>query len=161
MKHLSPSSFIFIHLLSTYPSPNCDGGNYVWHRLPLRHRSLTMRRINDWLPCHHTYAPQSGRTTEHDQPHSQWGHSCRGRRCLWLQHQGSIFSNCPAPSANHAMQIVGVNVEERYWIIPNSCGAEWGGLYKTRDRKCYAWPVTKELKVFGKICACDTETILS
>ena len=39
---------------------------------------------------------------------------------------GGIFSSCPAPTFNHAMQIVGVNVDEGYWIVRNSWGPTWG-----------------------------------
>ena len=42
------------------------------------------------------------------------------------QYKSGIFSNCPSPTATHAMQIVGVNVLEGYWIVRNSWGATWG-----------------------------------
>ena len=37
-------------------------------------------------------------------------------------YKSGTFSNCPAPSANHAVQIV----DEGYWIIRNSWGDSWG-----------------------------------
>ena len=44
------------------------------------------------------------------------------------QYKSGIFSSCPSAAANHAMQIVGVNVDEGYWIIRNSWGNWWGDL---------------------------------
>ena len=41
-------------------------------------------------------------------------------------YKSGTFSNCPAPTVNHAVQIVGVNVNEGYWIIRNSWGDWWG-----------------------------------
>lgn len=37
-----------------------------------------------------------------------------------------IFNNCPATRVNQGVQIVGVNVDEGYWIIRNSSGKWWG-----------------------------------
>ena len=38
-----------------------------------------------------------------------------------------IFSSCSSPPRlDHAVQIVGVNVADRYWIIRNSWGIQWG-----------------------------------
>ena len=49
-------------------------------------------------------------------------------------YQSGIFpvSSCTLGYANHAVQIVGVNVAEGYWIIRNSWGDWWGdkGYFK-------------------------------
>jgi cathepsin L len=46
---------------------------------------------------------------------------------LWGPYRSGIFSNCGStPSINHAVNIVGVNVDEGYWIIRNSWGTWWG-----------------------------------
>lgn len=45
----------------------------------------------------------------------------------WGPYKSGIFSGCSAAySVNHAVNIVGVNVPERYWIIRNSWGQWWG-----------------------------------
>ena len=41
-------------------------------------------------------------------------------------YKSGIFSGCVQTFADHAVQIVGVNVEEGYWIIRNSWGDWWG-----------------------------------
>lgn len=43
-------------------------------------------------------------------------------------YESGIFpvSNCVAEQANHAAQIVGVNVEGGYWIVRNTWGTGWG-----------------------------------
>lgn len=40
-------------------------------------------------------------------------------------YRSGILSNC-GRETNHAMQLVGVNVDEGYWIIRNSWGTWWG-----------------------------------
>jgi C1A family cysteine protease len=46
---------------------------------------------------------------------------------LWGPYRSGIFSNCGSIlSINHAVNIVGVNVDEGYWIIRNSWGTWWG-----------------------------------
>ena len=45
----------------------------------------------------------------------------------WGSYQSGIFSGCSAVhNVNHAVNIVGVNVDEGYWIIRNSWGTGWG-----------------------------------
>jgi Papain family cysteine protease len=45
----------------------------------------------------------------------------------WGAYSSGIFSNCgPILRINHAVNIVGVNVPEGYWIIRNSWGSWWG-----------------------------------
>ena len=45
----------------------------------------------------------------------------------WGSYQSGIFSGCsPIHNVNHAVNIVGVNVDEGYWIIRNSWGPWWG-----------------------------------
>lgn len=40
---------------------------------------------------------------------------------------GGIFDSCsPNVRINHAVNIVGVNLNERYWIIRNTWGTQWG-----------------------------------
>ena len=42
-------------------------------------------------------------------------------------YKSGIFSGCGVNyNVNHAMNIVGVNVEEGYWILRNSWGTWWG-----------------------------------
>ena len=42
-------------------------------------------------------------------------------------YKSGIYTDCSTPiTINHAVQIVGVNVEEGYWIIRNSWGSDWG-----------------------------------
>ena len=42
-------------------------------------------------------------------------------------YKSGVFSGCGANyNVNHAMNIVGVNVEEGYWILRNSWGEWWG-----------------------------------
>jgi C1A family cysteine protease len=46
---------------------------------------------------------------------------------LWGTYQTGIFTNCGSTlNINHAVNIVGVNVDEGYWIIRNSWGTWWG-----------------------------------
>ena len=45
----------------------------------------------------------------------------------WGRYQSGIFSGCSAIiNVNHAVNIVGVNVPEGYWIIRNSWSQWWG-----------------------------------
>ena len=47
----------------------------------------------------------------------------------WNDYRSGIFTDCgtgPALNINHAVNIVGVNVDEGYWIIRNSWGTWWG-----------------------------------
>ena len=45
----------------------------------------------------------------------------------WILYTSGIFSSCGSTiSINHAVNIVGVNVEGGYWIIRNSWGDWWG-----------------------------------
>jgi Papain family cysteine protease len=45
----------------------------------------------------------------------------------WGQYRSGIFAGCPANyNVNHAVNIVGVNVPEGYWIVRNSWGTWWG-----------------------------------
>ena len=45
----------------------------------------------------------------------------------WGSYQSGIFSGCSAiHNVNHAVNIVGVNLDEGYWIIRNSWGSWWG-----------------------------------
>ena len=41
-------------------------------------------------------------------------------------YRSGIFSYCPQSYANHAVQIIGVNVAGGYWILRNSWGSWWG-----------------------------------
>ena len=43
-----------------------------------------------------------------------------------VYYKSGIFSGCDQSVEDHAMQIVGVNVDEGYWIIRNSWGTSWG-----------------------------------
>lgn len=46
---------------------------------------------------------------------------------IWGPYKSGIFSSCVGkPNINHGVNIVGVNVEEKYWIIRNSWGDWWG-----------------------------------
>ena len=45
----------------------------------------------------------------------------------WGPYKSGVFSGCSVNyRANHAVNIVGVNVEEGYWIVRNSWGSWWG-----------------------------------
>ena len=45
----------------------------------------------------------------------------------WAAYKSGIFDACSGkPNINHAVQIVGVNQDEGYWIIRNSWGNWWG-----------------------------------
>ena len=45
----------------------------------------------------------------------------------WFAYQSGIFTDCgPQYTLNHAVNIVGVNTVERYWVIRNTWGTEWG-----------------------------------
>lgn len=45
----------------------------------------------------------------------------------WGPYKSGIFDGCSTPhNINHAVQIVGVNQDEGYWIIRNSWGDWWG-----------------------------------
>ena len=45
----------------------------------------------------------------------------------WSFYINGTFAGCPAKfKINHGIQIVGVNVEDGYWIIRNSWGPDWG-----------------------------------
>ena len=45
----------------------------------------------------------------------------------WGSYRSGIFSGCDLSHvANQAVNIVGVNVDEGYWIIRNSWGTGWG-----------------------------------
>jgi C1A family cysteine protease len=41
-------------------------------------------------------------------------------------YKSGIFSGCDQAVEDHAVQIVGVNVDEGYWIMRNSWGTKWG-----------------------------------
>ena len=46
---------------------------------------------------------------------------------FWGPYQSGIFSGCSVNyNVNHAVNIVGVNVNEGYWIVRNSWGDWWG-----------------------------------
>ena len=46
---------------------------------------------------------------------------------FWGPYQSGIFSGCSVDyNVNHAVNIVGVNVNEGYWIVRNSWGDWWG-----------------------------------
>ena len=45
----------------------------------------------------------------------------------WGSYKRGVFTNCRSQlTINHAVQIVGVNVTGRYWILRNSWGSRWG-----------------------------------
>ena len=45
----------------------------------------------------------------------------------WGFYKNGTFAGCPAKiKINHGVQIVGVDVEEGYWLIRNSWGSDWG-----------------------------------
>ena len=45
----------------------------------------------------------------------------------WGSYESGIFSGCSdIHNVNHAVNIVGVNLDEGYWIIRNSWGSWWG-----------------------------------
>ena len=43
-----------------------------------------------------------------------------------IYYKSGIFTGCDQSVEDHAVQIVGVNVEGGYWIIRNSWGTDWG-----------------------------------
>ena len=47
----------------------------------------------------------------------------------WSNYQSGVYSGCPTKfEINHAVNIVGVNVTGKYWIVRNSWGTEWGEM---------------------------------
>jgi len=58
----------------------------------------------------------------------------------WIEYSGGIFEDpsCTYAGMNHAVTIVGYNNAEKYWLIKNSWGAEWGEEGYLRMRKDYA-----------------------
>ena len=59
-------------------------------------------------------------------------------------YRGGIFSFCPTPTVNHAVHIVGVNVEGNYWIVRNSWGPWWGEQGNMRIALVSASPIIAE-----------------
>ena len=125
---------------STYPSPSCNGGNYLTafdsvaaaggvtydkaYPYDINARKCDTSK-NDYPVTVTAYHKVEGKQ-------NMINHVLNGGTLVvavdasgFGSFKGGIFSNCPAPTANHAMQIVGVNVEEGYWIIRNSWGAQW------------------------------------
>jgi C1A family cysteine protease len=53
---------------------------------------------------------------------------------------GGIFDSCnPIININHGANIVGANLNERYWIIRNTWGTQWGeqGYMRLRMVRTY------------------------
>jgi Papain family cysteine protease len=45
----------------------------------------------------------------------------------WLNYKSGVYSDCSTNfTINHAVNIVGVNVTGKYWIVRNSWGTKWG-----------------------------------
>lgn len=45
----------------------------------------------------------------------------------WFSYVSGIFSSCTsADELNHGVNIVGVNIVEKYWIVRNNWGPSWG-----------------------------------
>ena len=85
----------------------------------------------------------------------------------WGSYQSGIFSGCSdIHNVNHAVNIVGVNLDEGYWIIRNSWGSWWGdngymklALVRENTSDQYSWNVwipchMLDMLVHDYLCAC-------
>ena len=43
----------------------------------------------------------------------------------WSSYTGGVLSTC-GTSVDHCVQVVGINLDENYWIVRNSWGSDWG-----------------------------------
>ena len=120
---------------STYTPPNCDGGNYLT-AFDAVAAAGSVTYDGSWpydpsiLQCDKTKNDYAVTVTKYFQVQGKQAmidHVLDGGTLgvvadasAFGPYRSGIFSNCPAPTANHAAQIVGVNVEGGYWIIRNS-----------------------------------------
>ena len=126
---------------STYPQPSCDGGNYltafdsVAAAGGVTYDSAYPYNINarkcDTSKNNYPVTVTAYHRVEGQQ--NMINHVLNGGTLVvavdasgFGTFKGGVFSNCPSPTANHAMQIVGVNVEEGHWIVRNSWGPGFG-----------------------------------
>lgn len=67
-------------------------------------------------------------------------------------------SACKADGINHAMAIVGYSRAERYWIVRNSWGSDWGeGGYARVEMAMGGGPGTCGMQLWGAIVPLATE----
>ena len=128
---------------STYTPPNCDGGNYLTaFNAVAAAGGVTYDAAWPYDPsilqCDKTKNDYAVTVTKYSQVQGKQAmidHVLGGGTLVvsvdasaFGPYKSGIFSDCPASTANHAVQIVGVNVDEGYWIIRNSWGNWWGDL---------------------------------
>ena len=126
---------------STYPTPNCVGGNYLDAFDAVMNRGgITYDSAYPYV-----YTATQCDLTKNVFPLTVTGYyRVVGQQNMinyilgggtlvvavdavaFGSYKSGIFSNCPSPDANHSMQIVGVNVLEGYWIVRNTWGSWWG-----------------------------------
>lgn len=122
---------------STYPEPSCDGGHYFTAFGGVTCNSsypndVTARKCdvkkNDYFIAATGYHRVGGRQ-------NMINHILNGGTLVitldasgFSPYKSGIFFTWPAPppTANHGIQTIGVNVDEGYWIVPNSWGDWWG-----------------------------------
>ena len=126
---------------STYPSPNCDGGNHldafdaVTAAGGVTYDSVYPYDIKA-RQCDGTKKDYAVTVTKYNRVEGQQNminHVLNGGTLVVAvdssqmgSYKSGIFYTCTASTPNHVVQIVGVNVLEGYWIIRNSWGSWWG-----------------------------------
>jgi hypothetical protein len=132
---------ILVLLYSTYPRDGCNGGmpenayNWVIGRGGIEEADYMDYSVR----CKKNQAAavkvkRFYRLTEPDREKQMINHVLAGGTLsvivdatLWSNYKGGIFSGGTSKIEwNHAVNIVGVNVPEGYWIIRNSWGTWWG-----------------------------------
>jgi cathepsin L len=135
--HFTSLSLIF----STDPVPSCDGGNYFSaFGAVAKAGGVTYDKAYPYdiaaRQCDKTKNDYVVTVTGYHRLEGQQNminHVLNGGTLVVAvdasamgSYTSGIFSSCPATYANHAMQIVGVNVDEGYWILRNSWASWWG-----------------------------------
>ena len=126
---------------STYNPPSCDGGNYltafdsVAAAGGITYDSAYPYNITK-RKCDVTKNDYAVTVTKYSRVKAQQdmiNYVLNGGTLVAVidasgmgSYKSGIFSTCTSTFANHAVQIVGVNVDEGYWIIRNSWGSWWG-----------------------------------
>ena len=138
---LTSTYFRNVFFLSTYPKPSCDGGNYldafnaVAAAGGITYASAYPYNITK-RKCDVTKNDYAVTVTAYKRVAAQQdmiNYVLNGGTLVAVidasgmgPYKSGIFSTCTSTYANHAVQIVGVNVDEGYWIIRNSWGSWWG-----------------------------------
>ena len=77
----------------------------------------------------------------------------------WSNYKSGVYNDCSTNfTINHAVNIVGVNVTGKYWIVRNSWGTKWGdkGFMKIQLVRKYACA-----RVYVHVCGCMYECTYS